>query len=133
MKEVSILVLVALFLSGCGEYSPSKSDVVNTHGTIKNLDLLEKFTGDVSNNKDSEVRIVNYTDEGDPIIHDLKYSDEKLSSKIDTRADEFGNQAVNEDVCKSIEKTNKNNQTIYQLKECKDNKEGIPITIIFNN
>ncbi|MDW0109805.1 DUF4362 domain-containing protein [Sporosarcina aquimarina] len=102
MKKVSILVLLSLSLFGCGDYSSSKHDVVNTLGTIKNLELLEKFTEDVSNNKDSEVHVVNYTDEGDPVIHDLKYSDEKLSSTIDTRFDEFGDHGVIEDTCKRI-------------------------------
>lgn len=130
MKKVSILVLLSLSLFGCGDYSPSKHDVVNSLGTIKNLDLLEKFTEDVSNNKDSEVRVVNYTDEGDPVIHDLRYSDEKLSSKIDTRFDEFGDHGVIEDTCKSIKIIEKSDHTIYQLRGCEVYKEGILITSI---
>ncbi|WOV83104.1 DUF4362 domain-containing protein [Sporosarcina jeotgali] len=130
MKKVSILILLSLSLFGCGDYSPSKHDVVNTLGTIKNLDLLEKFSEDVSNNKDSEVRVVNYTDEGDPIIHDLKYSDEKLSSKLDTRFDEFGDHGVIEDTCKSIEIIEKSDRTIYRLRGCEVYKDGLPITII---
>jgi hypothetical protein len=112
MRKLYISFLLPLFLSGCGEYSPSKHDVVNTHGRIENLSLLEEFIEDVSINKDSEVRVVNYTDEGDPIIHDLKYSNDQLTSIMDTREDEFGDQLVKEDVCENIKKLDKNNQTI---------------------
>lgn len=133
MRESALLVLLLCFLTGCGEYSPSKRDVVNTHGTIENLRLLEKFTQDVSNNQDSEIRVVNYTDEGDPIIHDIHYSNDKLTSTIDTRADEFGDQVVRVDECKSIKKLDESNQTVYQLEGCKSNEEGIHVTLIINN
>ncbi|MGN7410830.1 DUF4362 domain-containing protein [Sporosarcina sp. SAFN-010] len=133
MRELFIFFILLFFLSGCGEYSPSKRDVVNIHGNIENLRLLEKFTEDVSINKASEVRVVNYTDEGDPIIHDLNYSNDKLTSTIDTRADEFGNQLVKEDVCESIKKIDENNQTIYQLEGCKCIEEGINVTHIIND
>ncbi len=125
--------LLLFFLSGCGEYSPSKHDVVNTHGQIKNLGLLEKFIADVSLNKDSEVRVVNYTDEGDPIIHDLIYSNGQLTSIKDTREDEFGDQLVKEDVCDSIKKLDKNNQIIYQLEGCKGKQDVIHVTTIIND
>ncbi|WP_253271172.1 DUF4362 domain-containing protein [Sporosarcina sp. D27] len=94
MRELFIIFSLLFILSGCGEYSPSMWDVVNTHGTIENLGLLENFTQDVSHNKESEVRVVNYTHEGDPIIHDLNYSNDKITSTIDRRADEFGDQVV---------------------------------------
>lgn len=129
MRKLYTITLL-LFLSGCSEYSPSKRDVVNVHGSIENLGLLEQFTDDVSMNKNSGVRVVNYTDEGDPIIHDLKYSTGKLISIIDTRADEFGDQLGKEDVCESIKKIDGNNQTTYQLEGCKDNEEGIYVTLV---
>ncbi|PLR70693.1 DUF4362 domain-containing protein [Bacillus sp. UMB0728] len=133
MRKLYISFLLPIFLSGCGEYSPSKHDVVNTHGRIENLSLLEEFIEDVSMNKDSEVRVVNYTDEGDPIIHELKYSNDQLTSIKDTRADEFGDQLVKEDVCETIKKLDKNNQTIYQLEGCKGKEDVIHVTIIIND
>ncbi|MBD7908253.1 DUF4362 domain-containing protein [Sporosarcina gallistercoris] len=35
------------------------------------------------------LRVVNYTDEGDLVIHDLNYSNYKITSTIDRRADEL--------------------------------------------
>ncbi|WP_421383276.1 DUF4362 domain-containing protein [Bacillus salacetis] len=131
MRKLSI-VLLLFFLTGC-EYSPSKHDVVNTHGHIENLRLLEDFVEDVSMNKDSEVRVVNYTDEGDPIIHDLTYSNDEIASKIDTREDEFGTQVVMEDVCESINKIEKNNHTVYQLEGCEGSQDVLQVTSIPND
>ncbi|MDT0160884.1 MULTISPECIES: DUF4362 domain-containing protein [Bacillus] len=133
MRKLFMSFLLLFFLSGCGEYSPSKHDVVNIHGSIVNISLLEKFIADVSLNKDSEVRVVNYTDEGDPIIHDLNYSNGQLTSIKDTREDEFGDQLVKEDVCESIKKLDKNKQTIYQLEGCKDKEDVIHVTYIIND
>lgn len=132
-ERIIFFFILLFFLSGCGDYSPSNRDVVNIHGNIENLRLLEKFTEDVSINKASKVRVVNYTDEGDPIIHDLNYSNEKLTSTIDIRADEFGDQLVREDVCESIKKIEENNQTFYQFEGCKGNEEGINVTHIIND
>ncbi|TYS50956.1 DUF4362 domain-containing protein [Bacillus infantis] len=133
MRKLFMGFLLLFFLSGCGEYSPSKHDVVNTHGQIENLSLLEEFTEDVSKNKDSRIRVVNYTDEGDPIIHDLNYSNGQLTSIKDTREDEFGDQLVKEDVCESIKKLDKNNQTTYQLEGCKGKEDVIHVTTIIND
>src|SRR5690606_2045908 len=130
--QYTFIFLLLFLLSACGEYSPSKHDVVNTHGEIENLGLLEKFIEDVSLDKDSEVRVVNYTEEGDPIIHDLNYSNGEFTSKIDTREDEFGDQLVKEDVCESLKKIDKNNQTIYQLEGCKG-KEEVKYVLVINN
>ena len=103
MRKIYTMTFLLLFLlSACGEYSPSTHDVVNSHGEIENLRLLELFIEDVSLNKDSEVRVVNYTDEGDPIIHDLNYSNDKLTSELYASGDEYGDQLVKEDVCESI-------------------------------
>lgn len=131
-KILTILFLLLFLLSACGGYSPSKQDVINSHGEIENLGLLEKFIEDVSLNKKSKVRVVNYTDEGDPILHDLNYSNDKLTYKIDTREDEFGDQVVKEDVCESINKIDKNNKTIYQLEGCKG-KEEVKYVLVINN
>lgn len=131
MKKIVILLVLLIFLSGC-EYSPSKHDVVNTHGKIENLELLEKFIEDVSMNKDSVVRVINYTDEGDPIIHDLIYYKEKLTSIKDTREDDFGDKLVIENECETIKKIDKDNQTRYQLEGCKGEEDIIFVTTIVN-
>lgn len=132
MRKLYIIILLAFFLSGC-EYSPSKRDVVNMHGTIENLKLLEKFTEDVSMNKDIKVRVVIYTDEGDPIIHDLNYSNGKITSIYDSRDDEFGAQDITESECDSIKKIDKNNETLYRLEGCEGNEHGKPVAHFFND
>ncbi|MFA9558987.1 DUF4362 domain-containing protein [Evansella sp. AB-rgal1] len=68
-KKYTFIFLLLSLLSACGEYSPSRHDVVNSHGETENLGLLEMFIEDVSLNKDSKVRVVNYTEESYPIIH----------------------------------------------------------------
>ncbi|MGD6968732.1 DUF4362 domain-containing protein [Rossellomorea vietnamensis] len=130
MRKLYSTFIVLFLLSGCGQYSPSKHDVVNTHGNIENLRLLENFIENVSMDRDSKVRVVNYTDEGDPIIHDLNYSNDLITSVKDTREDEFGDQLVMENVCESIKKIDKNNLTFYQLQGCNGKETVIHVTII---
>lgn len=55
MRKLYLTFVLLFFLSGCGEYSPSKHDVVNTHGNTENLRLLENFIEDVSIDRKSVV------------------------------------------------------------------------------
>ncbi|MGY3714990.1 DUF4362 domain-containing protein [Sutcliffiella cohnii] len=132
MKYFFVLIIGMLILSACSGYSPSNKDVVNSHGDIKNIEFLDKFINDVIENKTANVRVVNYTIEGDPIIHDLKFANGKLLSKIDTREDDFGDKYVDESMCENIEITNKEEQTIYHLVGCENEKQHNNVLVINN-
>jgi hypothetical protein len=67
-----------------------KKDVVETHGRIENIKRLDEFTLNVQNDKQDNVRLVRYTIEGDPILHDLAYDGEKVEFKLDSTRDQYG-------------------------------------------
>ena len=108
----------------------SNGTLINMHGFITNLDSLDNFVKDIENRKDSEIEIVHYTIEGDPIIHILKYENNVIHSTLDPRHDQFGNSDVIKEEYDSIEvKEVHRNETIYkQYKLTSDNEESIFFT-----
>ncbi|WP_062110059.1 DUF4362 domain-containing protein [Bacillus niameyensis] len=65
-------------------------DVVNTHGSIEGLENIQNFYDNMQKGVSSDLRIVHYTTEGDPIISDLTYDGNSLEVKYDTTRDNFG-------------------------------------------
>ncbi|CAG9620350.1 DUF4362 domain-containing protein [Sutcliffiella rhizosphaerae] len=129
IKQSTIFIIAILFLSACGKYTPSAHDVVNSHGDIKNLEILDNFIEDMAHSNAANVKVIDYTDEGDPIIHELRIVDGELFSIIDTRHDDFGEQYIEETKCESIIVTNEGEQKIYQLVGCENEERHHTILI----
>lgn len=62
--------------------------IMNTD-IVYNVSKFEKFMKDVESNVPSEVRVVQWTVEGEPVITDLEYTKEKFIIKHDNRRDHF--------------------------------------------
>jgi hypothetical protein len=98
-------------------------DVLNTNGGIEGLERMERFYDNIQKEVPSDLRIVHYTIEGDPILTDLKYNGESLEVKYDTTQDKFGSGDIKTNSCSNIiEEVNPTN-TSYIATDCK----GVPL------
>jgi Domain of unknown function (DUF4362) len=117
MKKAIWYMLILLLISGCN-YNPSDEDIVDTHGQITNLEKFMKFVENVNQGTQDKIRVVRYTTEGDPILHDLEYDGEIITSTTDTTRDEFGTRSVSTATCKSIDVNKTDESTDYTLSGC---------------
>lgn len=78
------------------------NQIISMHGEIENYDRFLVFLDNLKNNKQDEIKITNYTIEGDEIYHTLKITNKKIESVLDTRNDEFGPQEVIKETYDSI-------------------------------
>ncbi|MEI4829971.1 DUF4362 domain-containing protein [Bacillus sp. FJAT-53711] len=104
-----------------------KNDIVITMGEQSNLDKFQQFLTHVKSGKADKVRIVNYTDEGDPIFQTLNYDGININYLFDDSNDKFGGRHKGEkgDVCKGIMKEKSDEGVSYTLSECKESHEYI--------
>ena len=77
-----------------------------------------KFVENVNQGTKDKIRVVRYTTEGDPILHDLEYDGEIITSTTDTTRDEFGTGSVSTATCKSIDVNETDESTDYTLSGC---------------
>lgn len=117
MKKAIWLMLFLLLLSGCS-YKPSNEDIVDTHGDITNQDKFKAFIKNVNEGKKDKIRVVRYTTEGDPMLHDLEYDGETITSTTDSTRDEFGSGKISTATCQSIEVIETSERTDYTLSGC---------------
>jgi hypothetical protein len=109
-----------------GDYKPKETDIVNTHGNVENLGRFEEFYENVRNGKEENIRIVFYTEEGDPILHDIRFDGTVFKSVMDTRRDKFGQGKVHTFTCTNIEYTNgEMAENVYRLVDCGNDPEAI--------
>jgi hypothetical protein len=118
MKKAIWFVLILLLpILGCS-YNPSNEDIVDTHGEITNLEKFMQFVENVNQGTEDRIRVVRYTIEGDPILHDLEYDGKTITSTTDTTRDEYGDGSVSTSTCKSIDVKESDESTEYTLKGC---------------
>jgi len=100
-------------------------DVLNTHGGIDGIERMQRFYEDMKSGVPSDLRMVFYTIEGDPMVTDLKYNGESLEVKNDTTRDGYGNGEIRTISCgRLIEEINPTN-TSYIATDCKDVPTGM--------
>ncbi|WP_129692252.1 DUF4362 domain-containing protein [Gottfriedia acidiceleris] len=105
------------------DYKPAVDDVIDTHGEVKNKSKFLTFLDHVKKGEPDQVRVVHYTTEGDPILHDLHYNGKEIYSTVDTRRDNFGDKKIYATICKTIVETELN----YVLTSCKDSTHDTSI------
>ncbi|XID91244.1 DUF4362 domain-containing protein [Paenibacillaceae bacterium WGS1546] len=81
----------------------ANGDVVNVHGNFSNADQLTRFFSQVREGVDSEVHIVSYTKEGDPIFEDLLFDGVAIRYTYDNTMDDFGVPVRSTDYCKNVD------------------------------
>jgi hypothetical protein len=102
-----------------------KVDVLNTHGGIEGIEKMQRFYEDMKSGVPSDLRIVFYTIEGDPIVKDLNYNGKSLEVKYDTTRDAYGSGGIHTINCgKLVEELNPTN-TSYIATDCKEVPNGM--------
>ncbi|MFC4411807.1 DUF4362 domain-containing protein [Chungangia koreensis] len=124
-----------LFLTGCnqsdeplsgktpyehekGEYEVSEEDIVLRGKGSVNRERLEEFIQHVKEGTQDEVRVIRYTEEGDPIIDDLTFDGSKITATHDTRWDHFGAPDITEQTCESIQLDENGDWVSFSLSGC---------------
>ena len=72
-----------------------------------------------------KIRIVQYTDEGDPVFQTLEHSGKDILYVLDSRQDKFAgdHKGLHKDSCKSIVKEQRESESTYRLTDC-TNEDG---------
>ena len=130
MNKSIWFTLLLLLISGCS-YNPSDEDIVDTHGEINNLEKFMKFVENVNQGTEDKIKVVRYTTEGDPLLHDLEYDGKIITSTLDTTRDEFGNGSVSTAKCKFIDVIETDESTDYTLSGCDKTKRDNSILVIW--
>ena len=102
----------------------SKEGDVTTEGpglTLSNVSQLDQFINDINAKKESEVRIVSQTDEGDLLITELIYDGRKILHRYDNSRDDFAGafRGVRDTVCTGAGKEETDTNIRYYIKGCK--------------
>lgn len=149
MKKYYVAILICIFfISGCQQnqvtpkityvsgsvqedYQPSPEDIVNKHEDITNLETFQTFKDNIDHGESDEIRIVTYTEEGDPMIHELLYDGKLIHSTEDTTRDHFGSGSINSISCESLEAEDKAERTDYYLSGCTNQSNGPLVLVIW--
>ncbi|MFD6506349.1 DUF4362 domain-containing protein [Bacillus sp. NPDC060175] len=127
-KRASFICVFFFSLVACSQSSSTvdeKDDIIAKRTGISNLYKFEKFVLNVEQGKVDEIRIVNYTHEGDPIFQTLEHSGKEIRHILDNRRDELAgdNKGVQSDSCKRIVKEVREVDIRYRLIDCM-NEDG---------
>jgi hypothetical protein len=128
-----ILISVLMILSACGTNpsvqeqgqasnnlnSAENNEIVNMHGTVKNLDRLDLFVENVAAKKSDEIKITHYTIEGDPIYDTVTFDGKELKITNDNSEDKFGSGEISTYTCKNMTKNESGTELEYLLIDCK--------------
>ncbi|MCK9859271.1 DUF4362 domain-containing protein [Paenibacillus sp. ATY16] len=122
MKYQNMFILATLLLLiGCSE-TPEKAvkngDVVSDLGVIGNIDKLDHFISEISNKKDSSVKITRFTKEGDPVFIRLNYTQNKIEVEEDPSKDRNGNKEKRKYLCTSITNKEQADEVHYLIMDC---------------
>ncbi|KOS61629.1 hypothetical protein AN161_17100 [Lysinibacillus sp. FJAT-14222] len=111
-------------------YISTPEDIVDAHADLKNQERFEDFLHNVQQGKEDSIRMVRYTTEGDPIVHELEYDGEIIKSTKDPRRDQYGQGSIIHSACSLIEAVETNESTNYLLENCEPPIEDNNILVI---
>jgi hypothetical protein len=133
-----IMIAISALLIGCnGKVEPDDrgnenvkrnvdyGDVINTQGSIKGIEKMDRFYENISKNLSSKLRVIHYTIEGDPIITDLSYDGGTITVQRDTTKDQYGSGGINTLSCNKFYKEVNPTNLSYVASECKGNDLGM--------
>ena len=100
-------------------------DVLDSHGSIEGIERMQSFYEGVKNDVPSNIRIVHYTIEGDPLVTDFTYNGESLEVKHDTTRDTYGSGEVVSNRCGNMIKEVNPTNTSYIAIDCNNGRNGM--------
>ncbi|MFJ7934524.1 DUF4362 domain-containing protein [Sporosarcina sp. NPDC096371] len=145
MKKINIIfcLFISFLIAGCQnsenstiknleqnnipDYTPGSEDIIGMNGEIENIERFKEFLNNVEKGKNDNIRVVIYTVEGDPMLHELEYDGEVIKSTTDTRRDKFGEGSIINTTCTSIEVVETTERTDYILEGCEN---GLDNTVL---
>ena len=147
MKKYIIIALILFIGAGCQpeeetipekaadlpeppEYIQAPEDIVDMHGDITNLERFFAFVEHVEQGEKDKIRIVNYTTEGAPMLHDLEFDGTEIHSIYDSTRDGYGPGSIEEASCKGVTVVKRDSRTDYVLEECSNQKEDLTILVL---
>ena len=107
------------------EKAEKNGDVVNIFDKLMNIEKWDNFISNVNKKVSDQVRITQYTIEGDPIFYELVYDGDNIKFTYDNSLDSFGHDLNRPSAsCKKFgAKRSEDGQKYYSLTEC-DNDNG---------
>lgn len=147
MKRVGFFILLIFVVTGCqteeqiipekaaeppepAEYIQAPDDIDDMHGDITNLERFFTFFHHVEQGQKDKVRIVNYTTEGAPMLHDLKFDGQEIHSTYDSTRDGYGTGRIDEVICKGVTEVKRDSRTDYVLEECSNHRNDVIILMV---
>ncbi|MGQ3544930.1 DUF4362 domain-containing protein [Bacillus cereus] len=137
-KRISCICLFLFSLVACSPSSTTidkKNDVIVKEAGTSNLDKFEQFVRNVDQGKVDKIRIVQYTDEGDPVFQTLEHSGKDILYVLDSRQDKFAgdHKGLHKDSCKSIVKELRESESTYRLTDCMNEagRNGYDLVYVF--
>lgn len=112
------------------EYIQDPEDIVDMHEDIKNLDKFYAFVDHFEQGEKDKIRIVSYTTEGAPMLHDLEFDGTAIHSTYDSTRDGFGPGSIEEDSCDEISVVNAVTRTEYILEGCSNQEDKELIMLV---
>ena len=108
MKQLPLCLALVLLLSACSPAAlQNTSDTADTpvevtdcgeyidrHGEITGAEARDQFLSAVESGSPADIRIIQYTIEGDPVTIDVSFDGKTFISTQDTTQDQFGPQQV---------------------------------------
>jgi hypothetical protein len=127
-----ILASILMIVSACGTNpsvkeqgqdgnnlnSVENNEIINMHGTVKNLERLDLFVENVATKKSDEIKITHYTIEGDPIYDEVTFDGKQLTITNDNSEDKFGSGEIFTYTCKNMTKNESDTKLEYLLTDC---------------
>lgn len=107
------------------EKAVENGDVVHIFDKVMNEEKWKQFIRNVNTKLKDQVRITQYTIEGDPIFYELVYDGDNIKFTYDNSLDSFGHDLNRPSAsCKKFgAKRSEDGQKYYSLTEC-DNDNG---------
>ncbi|WP_163536968.1 DUF4362 domain-containing protein [Gracilibacillus sp. YIM 98692] len=105
-------------------------DVIDEHGGIQNTIFFESFMQKVEKEEETQLRVVRYTTEGDPIFYNIQYNGEgAYQIYVDARQDNYGTaENVRQVSCDHMEYYLTEDQSLqFQWTECQNEGGSLPI------
>ncbi|CAM3541925.1 DUF4362 domain-containing protein [Paenibacillus lupini] len=123
MRYKNLFILASLFmlLMGCSttpDRAVKNGNVVSDLGVVGNIEKLDYFISEVTNKKDSRVKITRFTKEGDPVFIRMSYVHRKIKIEEDPSKDKNGDKEKRNYFCESITKKEQADEVHYLIMDC---------------
>lgn len=140
MKYIIYLFVLASLLVACNTSNGSDEiqervkpsvkgvsdvDVVNTHGGVEGVKKMQIFYENTQKGIASDLRIVHYTIEGDPMVTDLSYNGDTIEVEHDTTRDTYGSGQITTNTCGKLLVESNPTNIAYIATDCKGMPYGM--------